>query len=203
MSRASQVADLLRVSPLTALFLAGLFIALMSGLSVWLSPGARRRRHRRYRRQAAGVLAKLPQLAGDGQRLNYLRKINPYVFEELLLLAFERRGYPVKRNRSYSGDGGLDGQVFIAGQRWLVQAKRYSRAVDPAHVAAFGELLAREQVPGFFIHTGRTGPKSYRHGRQYPAITIISGQKLLALLLPGDTRPAASGAVIQMRETAQ
>lgn len=89
------------------------------------------RRHRRYRATAGRVLNKLNSLPGDGQRLTYLRKISPYVFEELLLSAFERQGLTVVRNASYSADGGLDGRVIIDGEYWLIQAKRYSRAVSP------------------------------------------------------------------------
>lgn len=51
---------------------------------------ASERRHRRYRAAAERVLTKLPE---GGAGVKYLRKINPYVFEELLLLAFERRGW--------------------------------------------------------------------------------------------------------------
>lgn len=53
--------------------------------------------------------------------MRYLRKINPYVFEELLLLALERQGLTVVRNASYSGDGGTDGQVIIDDECWLIQ----------------------------------------------------------------------------------
>ncbi|EJA7965882.1 restriction endonuclease [Salmonella enterica] len=148
---------------------------------------ARVRRHRRYRETAQRVLGRLPALSSDGARLSYLRKINPYVFEELLLLALEKQGLEVIRNRSYSGDGGLDGQVFINGERWLIQAKRYSRSISPQHVREFGELLAREGCRGFFVHTGRTGRKSLDSLRGYPQIQLVSGRRLLALLGQADT----------------
>lgn len=51
-----------------------------------------------------------------GQKIAYLRKIDPFVFEELLLEGFERRGFEVIRNRRYTGDGGIDGRVKIDGQ---------------------------------------------------------------------------------------
>ncbi|EBQ8104157.1 restriction endonuclease [Salmonella enterica] len=143
---------------------------------------ARVRRHRRYRKTAQRVLGRLPQLSSDGARLSYLRKINPYVFEELLLLALEKQGLEVIRNRSYSGDGGLDGQVFINGERWLIQAKRYSRSISPQHVREFGELLTREGCRGFFVHTGRTGRKSLDRLGGYPQIQLVSGRRLLELL---------------------
>ncbi|ELC8789652.1 restriction endonuclease [Salmonella enterica] len=140
----------------------------------WLSrrAGSRVRRHHRNRQTAERVLT----------RLNYLRRINPYVFEELLLLALEKQGLKVIRNPSYSGDGGLDGQVFIAGERWLIQAKRYSRSVSAQHIRDFGELLAREKCCGFFIHTGRTGRKSRDGLQTNPQVQLVSGQRLLNLL---------------------
>uniref|UniRef100_UPI003F65B27F restriction endonuclease n=1 Tax=Dickeya oryzae TaxID=1240404 RepID=UPI003F65B27F len=144
------------------------------------------RRHRRYRASAERVLMRLPTLAGDGQRLAYLRRVSPYVFEELLLLAFERYGLQVIRNVSYSGDGGIDGQVFIHGRRWLIQAKRYKNAISPRHVSEFSQRLIQHQCGGFFIHTGRTGNKSWKHasGERHSntELFIISGQRLLALL---------------------
>lgn len=145
--------------------------------------GARVGRHRRYQRQACSVLDRLPLLVGDGQRLNYLRKVNPYVFEELLLTAFERRGYRIKRNWRYSGDGGLDGQVWIEGQRYLIQAKRYARAITPDHVAEFGALVRSEGCRGLFVHTGRTGPKSRAILVRIPEVELFSGQRLLDLLV--------------------
>lgn len=159
-------------------------VILMFSLLGWLVllVSMKANRHRRYQRQALRVLARLPQLAGDGQRLSYLRKINPYVFEELLLTAFERRGYRIKRNRRYSGDGGLDGQVWIDGQRYLIQAKRYARTITAAHVAEFGALVRRERCRGLFVHTGRTGPKSHAELARLPEIELLSGQHLLNLL---------------------
>lgn len=160
------------------------WLILLLSLLGWLAllMGGRSNRHRRYQRQARRVLDRLPQLAGDGQRLNYLRKINPYVFEELLLTAFERRGYVIKRNSRYSGDGGLDGQVWINDQRYLIQAKRYARTISPAHVAAFGELVRREGCRGLFVHTGRTGLASRAELARIPEIELLSGQQLLKLL---------------------
>lgn len=112
---------------------------------------ARTRRHQRYRATAARVLVRLKTLPGDAHRLKYLRKINPYVFEELLLLALTQQGMTVIHNPCYSGDGGLDGQVIINGERWLIQAKRYGRTIRPAHIDAFGELLRREGCRGFLF----------------------------------------------------
>ncbi len=173
------IALLLSVNPLLA---AGLVVLLVVVAWLFRRQTATARRHRRYRATAARVHQRLRELNGDGQRMSYLRKINPYVFEELLLLSFERQGLRVERNASYSGDGGLDGRVFINGECWLIQAKRYSRAISPGHVRDFDALLSRAGQRGFFIHTGRTGQMSRAVCRTSSRLKIISGQNLLRLL---------------------
>ncbi|HDC4526676.1 TPA: restriction endonuclease [Enterobacter cloacae] len=179
---ALQLSAALLVNPLPALLLAGLFIMVMLRLSFRQREKASVRLHCRYQAAAARVLEKLGTLPGDGQRMQYLRKINPYVFEELLLLALERQGLTVVRNASYSGDGGTDGQVIIDDECWLIQAKRYSRAITPAHIRDFDRLLEQRTCRGFFIHTGRTGHISRAACSTSPRLFIISGQRLLDLL---------------------
>ncbi|TXE54546.1 restriction endonuclease [Serratia ureilytica] len=182
MISAQHIAAALMVNPVLTVVLIVLFVAVMLGLNCRGREAASRRRHRRYQATAMRVLARLPLLGGDGQRLAYLRKINPYVFEELLLLAFERQGYAVIRNTAYSGDGGLDGQVIIEGKTYLIQAKRYGRTITPSHITSFGALLRHHHCQGFFIHTGRTGQLSHALLQNHPHIHLVSGQKLLALL---------------------
>ncbi|MGP0838167.1 restriction endonuclease [Serratia sp. CY85251] len=182
MMSAPHIAAALMMNPLPALLLVVIFIAVMVMLGQHRRETARQRRHRRYRAAAERVMVRLPQLSGEAQRLTYLRKINPYVFEELLLLAFERQGYAIARNASYSGDGGLDGTVFIAGRTYFIQAKRYGKAITPSHIRDFAALLQDARCEGFFIHTGRTGQLSRALLQAHPRVHLISGQKLLALL---------------------
>ncbi len=114
----------------------------------------------------------------------YLRKIDPLIFEELILDAFEKHGYPVKRNYRYTGDGGLDGEVYYAEQWCGVQCKRYKGHIKTSHVREFRATLERAgRKMGFFIHTGVT-PLSARKeldsfARDEIKIIIISGQKLI------------------------
>ncbi|WP_230941043.1 restriction endonuclease [Xanthomonas translucens] len=150
-----------------------------------LRPKARERRHRRRQDQARRVLAKINTIPLMPQRLAYLRKIDPLTFEELLLEAFERRGYRVERNTHYTGDGGVDGAVYLNGRRYLLQAKRYCKHVNRAHIVAFAQLLETRGCRGIFIHTGRTGAGTRELAAANPNLTIISGQRLLDFLNSG------------------
>ncbi len=183
----SVIAELVRGHPVKVAVAVALALVLVCLLSPFCLRSASARRHRLYQKRAASALSRLPQLRDDAARMVWLRKMNPYVFEEMLLTALSRQGFRIKRNASYSGDGGMDGQVWIAGQRWLIQAKRYGATINAQHVVAFGELARREACGGLFIHTGRTGEVSREAFRCWPDVTLISGQRLLQLLA-GDRR---------------
>ncbi|QUT08154.1 restriction endonuclease [Sphingobium phenoxybenzoativorans] len=142
-------------------------------------------RHRWRRRQARTMCEQLRGRDRDqpaGIHYARLRAMDPLAFEELLLEAFERRGYRVIRNRRYTGDGGVDGEVIIDGEHWLIQAKRYRDAIKPEHVWNFAQLCATRRRRGLFIHTGRTGGMSRAVVDRATGIEIVSGQRLLALL---------------------
>lgn len=111
--------------------------------------------------------------------------MNALAFEELLLESFERRGHRVVRNRRYTGDGGVDGQVVIDGRVWLIQAKRYARAIRSEHVQAFASLCTVSGLSGLFIHTGRAGSGSRDVVTRNGKGEIISGRQLLALTTAG------------------
>ena len=156
------------------------------GLSAW-----RERKHKRERKnknveKAAALLEKFRSWEGDGlpmRILAYLRKIDPYVFEELVLTALAEQGLSVTRNESYSGDGGLDGEFCYKGRRYLMQAKRYEGAINAEHVTDFGKLIEERRAQGgLFIHTGRTPPKAYKQMGRAQTVTLISGDKLIKLL---------------------
>src|ERR1700677_2871766 len=113
-----------------------------------------------------------------GQFFAYLRKVDPFIFEELLLLAFKARGCKVLHNAAYTGDGGIDGTVIFPDKsRWIIQAKRYGAHINLEHVKALGRLVEQQKMRGgICIHTGKTGAKVYEHlGRN---ILLISGNKL-------------------------
>ena len=158
---------------------------LVGGLSVWLFRKALKRKiHAYYKRAAVRVYKRINNMIQETSPsavFNYLRKVNPYVFEELVLLAYEKKGYQVKRNERYSGDGGVDGHVVINRIAIPVQSKRYAAHIKKQHVAAFEKLLVERNKPyGFFVHTGRTGKGS--KGYEYPHVRFVSGNKLIALI---------------------
>lgn len=128
------------------------------------------------------TLIEVGKQGGLPAQLNYLRKVDAFVFEEMILTAIENKAHVVIRNNKYTGDGGIDGAFEINGERFFVQAKRYSGYIRASDVYVFATLCKQYGVKGIFVHTGKTGSESRAGaGNQ---IEIISGNKLISLLLP-------------------
>lgn len=139
-------------------------------------------RHSYYRKKARKIYRRITSKGlAPGQVVAYLRKINPYVFEELVLDGFEKSGYKVTRNKRYSGDGGIDGRVSRDGKEYFVQCKRYKNHIDPQHVAEFARICDENGRAGYFVHTGKTGRKS-KMNAYYGNVEVISGDKLIKLI---------------------
>lgn len=150
--------------------------------------------HKRIRKRqkinintADRVLSKLYSFTGNNrnsQILSYLRKIDPFVFEELLLTSFEKKGYKIERNKRYTHDGGIDGKIWIGGKLCLIQAKRYKSYINKKHIAEFYDLVNNNKnvKQGYFIHTGKTGKRTYALYKESP-IKIISGERLINQIL--------------------
>lgn len=146
---------------------------------------ARNGRHRRYQARAEAVIHRLREIdpiRNPARAFSYLRSVNPYVFEEMVLTLLARRHLKIERSQSYSGDGGVDGAFDLDGQRWLIQAKRYHRTINSQHVEAFEQVCRKQGVQGMFIHTGRTGPSSRAVEVAAKHVRIVSGDDLLALI---------------------
>lgn len=115
--------------------------------------------------------------------ITYLRKIEPFVFEEFLLTCFHRQGYKIIRGTRYTGDGGIDGQVIIDNKLYLIQAKRYSGDIKLAHLQEFAAVIKKNKcVGGYFIHTGKTGTACREYLTMNPCVTLISGQCLIEFI---------------------
>lgn len=139
-------------------------------------------RHRHNRMKSKKILHKIRSFPFAGQRISYLRTIDPFVFEELLLDAFEAKGYKVVRNKRYTGDQGIDGVVWKGDRKYLIQAKRYRGHINLKHVRDFIRLVSEQKCHGFFCHTGRTGKQSRSIINEHKNITIISGESLIELM---------------------
>jgi len=169
---------------------AAICVALASAPAWWfLRKGARARRHQRFRSNAQRAFIRLTEVQSAGQQIAYLRLLNPFVFEELILDAFERAGHKVHRNRRYTGDDGIDGAVVIDGVLHLVQAKRYAKHIKLAHVQQFVHLVRRRRCRGLFCHTGKTGASVRALAKASPEIRILSGATLLGILLQQASPP--------------
>lgn len=159
------------------------FAALVVLQALLFAPGVRQRRHKRYVKTSRAVLKKISSIQGpgaDAKAISYLKKVNPYVFEELILTALENQGADIQRNASYSDDGGIDGRFTYQGKQFAIQAKRYKDHINKQHVARFTSIANRYDG-GVFVHTGKTGAGAWQTLPRN--IQMISGNRLLDLLL--------------------
>lgn len=125
------------------------------------------------------LIRSMAPLENPGRVFGYLRKVCPYRFEDMILSELARRGIHIIRGTSYSGDGGIDGQFTLNGERWLIQAKRYKAYIKEDHVWAFDAVCQRRKARGLFVHTGRTPERLRQMQRQCGDVRIISGEELL------------------------
>lgn len=138
--------------------------------------------HLLHVRKSRKILKRLRSIQGDGHQgkiISYLRKIPPLVFEEVVLSALEDSGFTIRRNKRYTGDGGVDGWVIIHGRHVPIQCKRYCGFISKNDVMDFSHLAKRHQM-GLFIHTGKTGSLSKKV--KGDNVKIISGWRLVHLI---------------------
>jgi restriction system protein len=147
--------------------------------------------HLRKIRSAQILFSRIRSFDGDGidgRTIAYLKKVDPTVFEELVLTALQSGGRLVRRNLRYTGDGGEDGRFFEPGIGWvLVQCKRYGAHISAEHVRDFSRLVHRTGCSaGLFVHTGRSGLETKMLTSDVNTrIVMVSGAKLVSLLRHG------------------
>lgn len=143
-------------------------------------------RHKRYYKQAKNVLKKLSTIEHPGAKLNYLKKINPYVFEELVLLLFAKNGFAIWISKSYSADGGFDGKVFHPKIGWCpIQSKCYTQRIASSHVKEFANQCKKYPI-GFFVHTARSSDQLRLFVQKQPC-AFISGSVLIDSISANET----------------
>lgn len=180
--------------------LISLFIVLAITVNVaghFYSRRSNKGRHHFRVKQSKKVLKAIHGINSWQQQLGYLRKINAYTFEELILTSLAAQGVKIQRNKRYSNDGGIDGRATLDGIPMLIQAKRYQSFVSTQHVKDFVTLCQQEHCVGLFIHTGRT-PKAAFEAVRGSHVVIVSGPKLIELLtVPSMLRKSNPGAPVQ------
>lgn len=144
------------------------------------------RRHRRNIAKSRNVLTNIEVLVerGDYPAVFHLLRyeIDPYLFEECVLSAFENRGASIIRSPRYSGDGGVDGIVRYGQGKWLIQSKRYRSNITKSHVVHHVSLCARRKAKGLFVHTGKTGKGSAEVALGSSSVQFLSGRRLADFL---------------------
>lgn len=119
------------------------------------------------------------QRQGQEKVINYLKKIDPYVFEELILSVLEKKKIKIQRNTSYSGDGGIDGIFHCKKGRVLIQCKRYSNYINYQDVRELAENVNKGKFyAGLFVHTGSTGKASTMVSHYYKNVIFLQDEYL-------------------------
>src|ERR1039458_10235755 len=113
-----------------------------------------------------------------------LLELSPKEFEAFIQNMFAKMGFDTKLYQA-SGDGGIDCVAYdphpITGGKFIVQAKLYTRTVQPTHVRdLWGTVQHEGATKGIMITTSGYGPDSYKFAGGKP-LNLIDGSGLLAL----------------------
>jgi restriction system protein len=122
-------------------------------------------------------------ISGLDKRPNLL-ELTPKEFEGFVQNLFAKRGFDTKLYRA-SGDGGIDCVAYdpdpITGGKFIIQAKLYTRTVQPTHVRdLWGTVQHEGATKGIMITTSGYGPDSYKFASGKP-LNLIDGSGLLSL----------------------
>ncbi|MEM7408875.1 MAG: restriction endonuclease [Myxococcota bacterium] len=108
-----------------------------------------------------------------------------HLVRELFAKMFSEHGAEVKVTRS-SQDGGVDAVVFdpdpIRGGKFVIQAKRYTKAVPVSAVRdLYGTMLNEGAAKGLLVTTAHFGAQAREFAKDKP-ISLIDGSNLVYLL---------------------
>jgi len=146
-----------------------------------------KRQHVYNRINAYRFLKKLSAIQTPQEQFYYLRGLDAFVFEEMILTCLKRRGFNIIRNDGYTNDGGIDGRAYYKDQHYLIQAKRYSGHIKAGDIDEFAKICKRRKGRGLFVHTGKTGAKAKENAKS-KGVEVVSGVRLLDLLLSADPK---------------
>ena len=122
-------------------------------------------------------------ISGLDQRPNLL-DLTPKEFESFIQNLFTKMGYETDQYRS-SGDGGIDCMAYkrdpVAPMKIAVQAKLYTKTVQPTHVRdLYGTMQHEGATLGIMITTSGYGPASEEFANGKP-LHLIDGPGLMSI----------------------
>lgn len=139
------------------------------------------RRHSLWRQEALDVLRAFSEgEVHTGQCFSRLLGMNPYAFEYLVIEVFRQRGCDTRKLKRASGDGGIDGLVYLQGRWHLIQAKRYQGAVSQPLVDDFIALCRRKRMPGLFVATSGFTRGATNSADACAAVQLVNIRTLLS-----------------------
>jgi restriction system protein len=122
-------------------------------------------------------------ISGLDQRPNLL-DLTPKEFESFIQNLFTKMGYDTDQYRS-SGDGGIDCMAYkrdpVAPMKIAVQAKLYTKTVQPTHIRdLYGTMQHEGATLGIMITTSGYGPTSEDFANGKP-LHLIDGHGLISI----------------------
>ncbi len=119
-----------------------------------------------------------------------LKKVNPGVFEKLMLSLLENMGYGLPEHRGKSGDEGIDGviQDKLGVNPIYIQAKRWENNVREPEIRNFiGSLDTKKTDKGILFTTAGFDSRAKEAAeRSSKKIILIDGVKLAELMIEFD-----------------
>ena len=129
------------------------------------------------RSDAEAQLRRLQQL-NKPQALDRLKALDPYVFEHLVAVLFERRGYTAT-TMGGAGDEGVDVVLQKAGQGAVVQCKRYENNVgQPTVRDLYGTMMHNHAGEAYLVTTAMVTRQAEEWAQGKP-IHLIDGYTLV------------------------
>jgi restriction system protein len=116
--------------------------------------------------------------------LEKLKEIDPYYFENVILILLKRMGYGDFIETSKSGDGGIDGIINedkLGLEKIYTQAKRYNEnKVRETDIRNFIGAMSGDTSKGVFITTSTFEDAAIKKAREaHHSIILIDGAKLV------------------------
>ena len=129
------------------------------------------------------VVEAIDVISGLDQRPNLL-DLTPKEFESFIQNLFAKMGYDTDQYRS-SGDGGIDCMAYkrdpVAPMKIAVQAKLYTKTVQPTHIRdLYGTMQHEGATLGIMITTSGYGPTSEDFANGKP-LHLIDGHGLISI----------------------